>query len=154
LCKFFEACLYDLSVWPVYWSGQSMYFCAYITLFSYFLVLYLYASCFWIVITGSEHCSYTSVFQNFVSNLSSLALYMKMIQTLLMPLFTLWLCISLELGEWLSLCILDKLYLWNWFSYNVSYYLSFFWSLFLVDTVSYHFLCQISKGWQTKLNII
>jgi len=71
------------------------------------------------------------------TNLSSLALYMKMVQFLLMPLFTFWLRISLELGEWLSLCILDKLYLWKWFSHEVSYYLFFFWSLFLVDTVSY-----------------
>jgi len=88
------------------------------------------------------------------TNLSSLALYMKMIQFLLMPLFTFWLCTTLELGEWLSLCCLDKLFLWNWFSHDVSYYLFFFWSLFLVDTVSYHILCQIFKGWHTKLNII
>lgn len=89
----------------------------------------------------------------FCLQICSLALYMKMIQFLLMPLLTFWLCISLELGEWLSLCILDKLYLWSWFSHDVSDYLFFSWFLFLVDKVCYHFLRQISKSWHTKLNI-
>jgi hypothetical protein len=61
--------------------------------------------------------------------------------------------IFLELDECLSLCILDKLYLWNWFLYDVSYYFCFFWNPFLVDTVRYYFLNQISYDWHIKLNI-
>jgi hypothetical protein len=78
---------------------------------------------------------------------------MKLIHFLLMVLFTFWLFIFLELDKCLFLCILDKLYLWNWFLFDVSYYLCFFWTPFLVDTVIYYFINQILQGCHIKLNI-
>lgn len=62
VCSLKHVC--TISLFDLYIEVDSLCISVHISHCSH--ICLFYASCFWIEITGSEHCSYTSVFHDFV----------------------------------------------------------------------------------------